>query len=129
MLLANETLGFGYASTKIHRIMPGLFMQGGDVLHGAATSGQGGLSAVGRRGKSFADESFEFGHSGRGVLAMANVGEGTAHYCALGPPGSASPRWPPAHLPSVWGVVGGEMSTVVLLVDMTYRPTTIARRL
>ena len=76
MLLANETLGFGYASTKIHRIMPGLFMQGGDVLHGAATSGQGGLSAVGRRGKSFADESFEFGHSGRGVLAMANAGEG-----------------------------------------------------
>ena len=31
MLLANETLGFGYASTKIHRIMPGLFLQGGDA--------------------------------------------------------------------------------------------------
>ena len=67
MLLASESMGFGYASTKMHRIIPGLFCQGGDVLLGSATDGSSGLSAIGKSGEPFADECFDYKHGGRGA--------------------------------------------------------------
>jgi cyclophilin family peptidyl-prolyl cis-trans isomerase len=75
MLLAGDAMGFGYASTKMHRVIPKLFCQGGDVLLGTATDGKGGLSAIGKGGAPFADECFDYKHAGRGVLAMGNAGE------------------------------------------------------
>lgn len=88
MLLASESMGFGYAATKMHRIIPGLFCQGGDVLFGSATDGSGGLSAIGKASEPFADECFDYKHVGRGVLAMGNAGEAhgnrSQHYITFG---------------------------------------------
>lgn len=96
MLLAGDTMGFGYTSTKMHRIIPKSFCQGGDVLLGVATDGTGNLSAIGKSGAAFADECFDYKHAARGVLGMGNAGEAHSNqsqfYITFGPT-----RWLDGH--------------------------------
>jgi len=63
----------GYVGTPIHRIKPGGWMQGGDVLTG---NGDSGTTAI--DGPLF-DESFHIQHSDYGILGMANKGTHTAN--------------------------------------------------
>eukprot|EP00471_Norrisiella_sphaerica_P003507 CAMPEP_0184485410 /NCGR_PEP_ID=MMETSP0113_2-20130426/7024_1 /TAXON_ID=91329 /ORGANISM="Norrisiella sphaerica, Strain BC52" /LENGTH=288 /DNA_ID=CAMNT_0026866843 /DNA_START=99 /DNA_END=965 /DNA_ORIENTATION=- len=60
-----------YKGSPIHRIVPGGWVQGGDINSG---KGNGGSSIY---GKVFGDECFTIKHDRRGVLAMANVGPHT----------------------------------------------------
>lgn len=62
---------FHYKGSVLHRMIPGLMIQGGDFEN---CNGTGGESVYGRR---FADESFADRHSRRGLLAMANDGPNT----------------------------------------------------
>ena len=72
----------GYTKSPIHRIKPGGWLQGGDVLTG---NGDGGKSAS---GEPIPDESFHIKHSEYGILGMANDGPHTAQsqfYCTFAP--------------------------------------------
>lgn len=53
-----------YRNTPIHRIVPGYWCQGGDVVK---FNGLGGTSIY---GDSFKDENFNLRHAGPGVLSM-----------------------------------------------------------
>ena len=55
--------------TRIHRIVPGFLVQGGDILHG---DGTGGESIY---GTCFEDEAFVASHDRAGVVSMANTGQ------------------------------------------------------
>jgi len=57
-----------YKGTKMHRIIPGFVIQGGDY------DGNGGSSIY---GKYFEDENFELLHDQAGLLSMANCGPNT----------------------------------------------------
>eukprot|EP00051_Salpingoeca_urceolata_P028017 m.484504 g.484504 ORF g.484504 m.484504 type:complete len:297 (-) comp23385_c0_seq1:58-948(-) len=57
-----------YEGSVFHRIQPGGWAQGGDIVSG---SGQDGTSIY---GDTFADENFSVPHNARGILAMANKG-------------------------------------------------------
>jgi peptidylprolyl isomerase len=69
--LAEGTHGFGYHGCKIHRIVPGFVIQGGDFTRG---DGSGGRSIYGER---FEDENFKIKHDRPGLLSMANAGPDT----------------------------------------------------
>ncbi|XP_035741505.1 peptidyl-prolyl cis-trans isomerase E-like [Vespa mandarinia] len=56
--------GLSYRNTPIHRIVPGYWCQGGDVVK---FNGIGGTSIY---GDSFKDENFNLRHAGPGVLSM-----------------------------------------------------------
>lgn len=58
--------GLCFAGSKIHRIVPGQILQGGDLTNG---DGTGGESIYGR---PFEDENFHLRHVGRGVLSSVN---------------------------------------------------------
>jgi len=60
-----------FKGSLLHRMIPGLMVQGGDFDN---TNGTGGESIYGRR---FADETFADKHTRRGLLAMANDGPNT----------------------------------------------------
>lgn len=60
-----------YKSSLIHKIIPGLLIQGGDVT---TNNGTGGESIY---GKTFADESFAVSHDKEGILSMVNNGPNT----------------------------------------------------
>merc|ERR1719382_175565 len=62
---------FHYKGCLLHRMIPGLMVQGGDCEN---TNGTGGESIYGRR---FKDEAFVDKHTRRGLLAMANDGPNT----------------------------------------------------
>lgn len=62
---------FHYRGTTLHRMIPGLMVQGGDMDN---VNGTGGESVYGRR---FADEGFRDKFVRRGLLAMANDGPNT----------------------------------------------------
>ena len=64
-----EAEGSGYVGSVIHRIKPGGWLQGGDVVTGG---GDGGAAASGS--KTIPTESFHIKHSEYGVLGMANTG-------------------------------------------------------
>ena len=72
----------GYVGTPIHRIKPGGWLQGGDVVTG---NGDGSKSAS---GEPLPDESFHIKHGESGILGMANDGPHTAQsqfYCTFAP--------------------------------------------
>jgi ankyrin repeat protein/cyclophilin family peptidyl-prolyl cis-trans isomerase/FKBP-type peptidyl-prolyl cis-trans isomerase len=54
--------------SRMHRIVPGQIVQGGDITYG---DGRGGESIY---GKTFEDESFAIPHDRKGLLSMANSG-------------------------------------------------------
>lgn len=71
-----------YKGSPVHRIVPGGWIQGGDIVEG---NGKGGESIYGKR---FDDENFSICHNRRGVLGMANNGPHTnssQFYVALSP--------------------------------------------
>lgn len=61
----------GYLNTKIHRIIPGFMIQGGDCDKG---NGEGCLSIY---GYTFEDEESAFQFDEAGIVAMANSGPDT----------------------------------------------------
>merc|ERR1712232_4806 len=62
---------FSYKDSLLHRLVPGLMIQGGDFEN---SNGTGGESIYGRR---FPDEGFRDKHTRRGLLGMANDGPNT----------------------------------------------------
>eukprot|EP00770_Monocercomonoides_exilis_P003465 MONOS_3445.1-p1 / transcript=MONOS_3445.1 / gene=MONOS_3445 / organism=Monocercomonoides_exilis_PA203 / gene_product=Peptidyl-prolyl cis-trans isomerase 5 / transcript_product=Peptidyl-prolyl cis-trans isomerase 5 / location=Mono_scaffold00081:73725-74312(-) / protein_length=154 / sequence_SO=supercontig / SO=protein_coding / is_pseudo=false len=80
--LCNHTFGYGYNGSPIHRIVPGLFLQGGDITEG---NGFGGKSIYGLH---FIDENRSIPYSGIGTIAMMNAGNdanGSQFFITLGP--------------------------------------------
>lgn len=60
-----------YLDTLFHKIVPGSYCSGGDIIH---NTGQGGDSIY---GTSFPDEDFTRRHAHAGILSMANKGPDT----------------------------------------------------
>mmetsp|Transcript_21153 Transcript_21153/g.53826 ORF Transcript_21153/g.53826 Transcript_21153/m.53826 type:complete len:237 (+) Transcript_21153:90-800(+) len=70
-LLCNGEKGYGYRGCLFHRVLPNLFLHGGDFTK---YDGSGSKSVYGPR---FDDENFELKHSAPGKVSMANCGPNT----------------------------------------------------
>jgi len=82
LALCDPEAASGYTGSAIHRIKPGGWLQGGDVITG---DGNGGKSAS---GAPLPDESFHIKHCEYGILGMANDGPHSAmsqFYCTFAP--------------------------------------------
>jgi peptidyl-prolyl isomerase G (cyclophilin G) len=103
--------------SPIHRIVPGLCIQGGDFV---CRDGSGGESIY---GASFADEGFVTMHTEPGLLCMANAGPDTnrSQFCITT---AAAPQLDGHHV--IFGKVLSGMATVeaiaALPVDDRERP-------
>jgi cyclophilin family peptidyl-prolyl cis-trans isomerase len=78
-----EMFNRGYKGTKIHQIIKGVAIMGGDIER---NDGTGNYSATKER--HFKDENFIIPHSHRGLLSMASIGvnsNGSQFYIGLGP--------------------------------------------
>lgn len=72
----------GYKNTKIHHILKGVFIMGGDI---EKENGTGNHSSYEQR--HFPDENFIIPHSSRGLICMASSGihtNGSQFYISLG---------------------------------------------
>lgn len=58
--------GFGYKGSRVHNVLPGNFVQAGDIVYG---NGEGGVSIYGR---FFEDENHKLKHIGPGTLSSAS---------------------------------------------------------
>lgn len=67
--LCNKEKALTYLGTIFHRVVPGAWVQGGDVGGG---SGDGGYSVY---GETFEDESFACKHTGKFDVGMASAGK------------------------------------------------------
>ncbi|TYZ66225.1 hypothetical protein PybrP1_002110 [[Pythium] brassicae (nom. inval.)] len=63
----DETRLLGYKSCAVHRVVPGGWLQAGDVAH----DGQGDGPCRSLYGRSFEDESFAVSHNAVGVVVLA----------------------------------------------------------
>ena len=108
-----------YKGSQIHRVLPGLMIQGGDFVCGDGSCGESIYGAY------FADEGFEAKHDAAGLLCMANSGRDTNNsqfYITTAP----APHLDGRHV--VFGRVVEGMPTVAMIesvvVDSNGRPTT-----
>ena len=67
----NAGIPLHYKDSKIHRVVRGMMLQGGDFIRG---DGKGGESIY---GSQFDDENFTYAHDSPGALSMANGGPNT----------------------------------------------------
>lgn len=63
--------GLSYKCTEMHRIIPGILWQGGDV---SGKQGRGCGKSI--YGDSFPDENFRLKHKEAGTVSMVNAGKG-----------------------------------------------------
>lgn len=67
-----SSLGSGsFKNSKFHNITKGVYIGGGDILHG---NGTGGHAAVEEGSRYFEDENFALQFTEEGVIGMANAG-------------------------------------------------------
>jgi len=71
LCLCTGELGLSYKCSLLHRIVPGILWQGGDI------TGQEGYGNKSIYGETFPDENFTLKHEEAGTVSMANCGPGS----------------------------------------------------
>jgi len=84
-----------YKGSRFHRIVPGVMVMGGDIVHG---NGVGGVSIYGNEFGNETKRSEDMGTHGFGTLSMTNTGRRTQHsqfFICLDPVGEIGPTGVP----------------------------------